>query len=406
MRVAAEVQECTFRPSLKSPQRASASAGPQRPPSGSGLLHERLYSSAARKQQELEAKAAMYEHHRVVEEREACSFRPDTSRSSKSYQRGATVTSPGKIVHPRGYDQCKQRLRRAFAGHAQRRRLLEDRFLALDVTSMQETAWLEEDRPQSSRGSPLAALSDLSPNTARFETLTSPASLPPGIMEVIAGSAGRPLPSASTFVPAPVAGAASPSAAAAARAGGAGAPPAAAAVQPSPRGARAPARGVSGSQQKPPQGTGRDNATAAAVRSRSGGAGTAVKASRFSKASDLPGSAASPETVGESDSKGYPTNTTSNASTQAVPSRGAGNAIDVVEPPPPLVYVEVNIEPGKPPERLVLREGQTPAEAAAEFAVLHHLSPQLAQRLHEQLKELLKNPELPGRGVSAQKVRS
>jgi hypothetical protein len=61
---------------------------------------------------------------------------------------------------------------------------------------------------------------------------------------------------------------------------------------------------------------------------------------------------------------------------------------------PPLVYVEVNIEPGKPPERLVLREGQTPAEAAAEFAVTHHLPPQLAQRLHEHLKVLLMNPDL------------
>lgn len=74
--------------------------------------------------------------------------------------------------------------------------------------------------------------------------------------------------------------------------------------------------------------------------------------------------------------------------------------------PPPLVYVEVNIAPGKPPERLVLREGQTPAEAAAEFAVMHHLSPQLAQRLHELLKELLMNPELPGRGAPSPPANS
>lgn len=71
---------------------------------------------------------------------------------------------------------------------------------------------------------------------------------------------------------------------------------------------------------------------------------------------------------------------------------------------PPLVYVEVNIAPGKPPERLVLREGQTPAEASAEFAVMHHLSPQLAQRLHELLKELLLNQStIPAHGKSRTK---
>merc|ERR1712139_377627 len=93
---------------------------------------------------------------------------------------------------------------------------------------------------------------------------------------------------------------------------------------------------------------------------------------------------------------GGPANAKSNVSTQGR-ERHAEKAMDFGEEsaaPPPLVYVEVNIEPGKPPERLILREGQTPAEAAAEFAVMHHLSPQLAQRLHEQLKALLINPEL------------
>merc|ERR1719265_2731641 len=49
--------------------------------------------------------------------------------------------------------------------------------------------------------------------------------------------------------------------------------------------------------------------------------------------------------------------TPSAASQFGPPSTAAeheGNAV-----PPPLVYVEVNIAPGKPPERLVLREGQT-----------------------------------------------
>jgi len=61
--------------------------------------------------------------------------------------------------------------------------------------------------------------------------------------------------------------------------------------------------------------------------------------------------------------------------------------------PPPLLYVDVNIAPGQPPERIVLREGQSVNEVAAEFAARHVLTPVLAQRLHALLKEVLQRQE-------------
>eukprot|EP00927_Polykrikos_kofoidii_P031491 TRINITY_DN27066_c0_g1_i1.p1 TRINITY_DN27066_c0_g1~~TRINITY_DN27066_c0_g1_i1.p1 ORF type:complete len:1095 (-),score=162.14 TRINITY_DN27066_c0_g1_i1:12-3296(-) len=59
----------------------------------------------------------------------------------------------------------------------------------------------------------------------------------------------------------------------------------------------------------------------------------------------------------------------------------------------PVLCVDVNITPGKTPERIVLREGQSVAEVAAEFAVAHALSPVLAERLHNLLTEVLHRQE-------------
>eukprot|EP00930_Biecheleria_cincta_P022331 TRINITY_DN16310_c0_g1_i1.p1 TRINITY_DN16310_c0_g1~~TRINITY_DN16310_c0_g1_i1.p1 ORF type:complete len:969 (+),score=182.25 TRINITY_DN16310_c0_g1_i1:63-2969(+) len=60
---------------------------------------------------------------------------------------------------------------------------------------------------------------------------------------------------------------------------------------------------------------------------------------------------------------------------------------------PPLLYVDVNIAPGQPPERIVLREGQNVNEVAAEFAAKHVLTPVLAQRLHSLLREVVHRQE-------------
>jgi hypothetical protein len=81
------------------------------------------------------------------------------------------------------------------------------------------------------------------------------------------------------------------------------------------------------------------------------------------------------------------------APSPAYADAGAAAPSGAVAERPPLVYVEVNIAPGRPPERLALRDGQDPAEAAADFAVQHHLAPHLAQRLHVLLQDLLTRPQ-------------
>merc|ERR1712100_697053 len=61
--------------------------------------------------------------------------------------------------------------------------------------------------------------------------------------------------------------------------------------------------------------------------------------------------------------------------------------------PPPLLFVDVNIAPGQPPERIVVHEGQSITEVAADFAAKHVLTPVLAQRLHALLREVLARQE-------------
>lgn len=417
-REAEEVEECTFHPVVKNQQRNIAIGAPHREP---GMLYDRLYSNARERQRDLEDKAAAHEHHRSAEEREACTFRPDTSRSGKSYQRhGYSDPSARKTVHPRGYDQCKQRLRRAFAGHVQRRRDLENRFTPIDAVPRGQNAGVEARRQPSPAPAALT-------NAGRGDVSS------PQVSNGIASSpAGRPPTSPAT----PSAVGSSPMATAGARGGVSTATLAASPSQPrvmaSPRGARAPGRGI-GTQQRPPQGTSRDQppqgAAASGARSRSAGNSAGTKAPRSQGNSAGPGTAPPDSHLAVGSTGKAPavgsggTGKTSTAASPAAPQGPANaasmqvgeekveealncsdtkdtKAVSVDEAAPPLVFVEVNIAYGKPPERLILHEGQTPAEAAAEFAVAHHLPPQLAKRLYVQLEELLLNPELPGRGVA------
>ncbi|CAK0850764.1 unnamed protein product, partial [Prorocentrum cordatum] len=50
-----------------------------------------------------------------------CTFRPNISKSERS--RTAQAPAPTPV----GFNECKQRLRKAFAGQAQRRQILEFR---------------------------------------------------------------------------------------------------------------------------------------------------------------------------------------------------------------------------------------------------------------------------------------
>lgn len=60
---------------------------------------------------------------------------------------------------------------------------------------------------------------------------------------------------------------------------------------------------------------------------------------------------------------------------------------------PLLLFVEVAVTAGQPPERVALHLGDSVAEVAAEFASKHMLTPALAQRLHTLLQEAMQQQE-------------
>jgi len=70
-----------------------------------------------------------------------------------------------------------------------------------------------------------------------------------------------------------------------------------------------------------------------------------------------------------------------------------GASSDALTESPALLYVDVNIAPGLPPERIVLREGHSISEIAAEFAARHVLTPAMAQRLHQLLQQVFKQQQ-------------
>lgn len=74
-------------------------------------------------------------------------------------------------------------------------------------------------------------------------------------------------------------------------------------------------------------------------------------------------------------------------------SPGTGEAMQDQEKQP-MLYVDVNVTPGQPPERIVLFQGQNISEVAAEFAAKHVLTPAMAQKLHSLLREVVLKQEL------------
>eukprot|EP00931_Biecheleriopsis_adriatica_P078444 TRINITY_DN518_c0_g1_i2.p1 TRINITY_DN518_c0_g1~~TRINITY_DN518_c0_g1_i2.p1 ORF type:complete len:946 (+),score=219.67 TRINITY_DN518_c0_g1_i2:280-2838(+) len=92
---------------------------------------------------------------------------------------------------------------------------------------------------------------------------------------------------------------------------------------------------------------------------------------------------------------GYPEDP---AGAGALPAPTASSGVEAPaaapEEKPAVLFVDVNIAPGQPPERIILREGQSVSEVAAEFAAKHVLTPVLAARLHALLREVVERQEL------------
>eukprot|EP00929_Paragymnodinium_shiwhaense_P002721 TRINITY_DN10300_c0_g1_i2.p1 TRINITY_DN10300_c0_g1~~TRINITY_DN10300_c0_g1_i2.p1 ORF type:complete len:829 (-),score=208.05 TRINITY_DN10300_c0_g1_i2:66-2552(-) len=118
---AEEVRECTFQPQLlarqrsRSPEGASSTRSPPR--------HEGLYQQALTQRQCRVAKDEMVSRRKDAEELEECTFRPDTAKSARSYYK--TAGAPAQ--YPRGFHECRQRLRHGNACRAEAERMRNDR---------------------------------------------------------------------------------------------------------------------------------------------------------------------------------------------------------------------------------------------------------------------------------------
>ncbi|CAJ1384632.1 unnamed protein product, partial [Effrenium voratum] len=81
------------------------------------------------------------------------------------------------------------------------------------------------------------------------------------------------------------------------------------------------------------------------------------------------------------------------APAEGAPDNAEGNAEELPDDQP-MLYVDVNITPGQPPKRIILFQGQSISEVAADFAANHMLTPALAQKLHALLREVALKQEL------------
>eukprot|EP00929_Paragymnodinium_shiwhaense_P086816 TRINITY_DN47236_c0_g1_i1.p1 TRINITY_DN47236_c0_g1~~TRINITY_DN47236_c0_g1_i1.p1 ORF type:complete len:1264 (+),score=316.71 TRINITY_DN47236_c0_g1_i1:54-3845(+) len=124
MQQAAEVMDCSFRPDT------SKGRGSRRANSA-GVRHELLYIDAMERRQQHEAISAAIAEQREALELVDCPFRPNLRNSERSFAHLSSDRPSPRTWKPRGFDECKQRLRRGFAERSQLREVFEDRSAAL-----------------------------------------------------------------------------------------------------------------------------------------------------------------------------------------------------------------------------------------------------------------------------------
>lgn len=354
-----EVKGCTFRPETL-PVPRDMQIDQIKTPRGA-TRGQVLYTRAVAERERRDALAQEDAMARAYNEVRDCTFRPNTTASGRSFQK---VQDTSTI--PRGFYEAQKRLRRAGESGREVRQSLEDRMgrLGGSGNSTQSIASTCTSGASASRcvlhrgprGDPLASAGGL-PSSMSSDTLGG--SLPTVLEEhrrLLGVSSAR------ASAPSRAASSASPS-------------------RTSPR---RPSPTV-------PLASPRSGATADArpVRSRSHGTVGVYGGHRTAVPHEaLP----SPRLRGQSQlvSPHAPPISPRSASS-AAPSRAAGAAEEGL--PPPVLYVDVNVVPGRPPERIVLREGQSVNEVAAAFAAEHRLTTALAQRLHGLLKEVLSRQE-------------
>mmetsp|Transcript_71217 Transcript_71217/g.123657 ORF Transcript_71217/g.123657 Transcript_71217/m.123657 type:complete len:1152 (-) Transcript_71217:105-3560(-) len=339
-----EIDGCTFRPKTN----AKKDDGPLEVTAKGSSRYEVLYARALADKERKDARAQADAKARSKDEVKGCTFKPDTGKSERSYNRSNDNTVPV----PRGFYETRQRLREAHEVHRQKNQQKEERLSKITPVSGKVSIINSLAPPATAaEKSPAPALGGVDPSSPLLPVAEEQDRRRP--LTVERRRSGDPPRSAR-----------SPSG------------------RQSPRGGQPQsARGRSNAANHSPApnstaspSTPRDNTAnrqAAPVVSSSGGGAQ----SNGEKAGGGSGSTAG----------------TGAAAGSTAPTPAA--AEDEESQPPPLLYVDVNIAPGQPPERIVLREGQSVTEVAADFAAKHVLTPALAQRLHGLLKEVLQKQE-------------
>lgn len=338
-----EVTGCTFRPKVmpRPPDMAV-----EAPPRGSSR-NEHLYSKARVFKERKEQRAKEESLARSENEIRGCTFRPDTGRSERSYNR----TNEGAAPVPRGFYETRQRLRAANELQTQKRQQKEDRMSKikqLGQVDLSKTA-----SPQNSGLTTQSTLSDLSPRGAPLPPVAEDSRLQERPLSSRGGTSMRSPRTEFTSRPSGrVLGERSRMAS-----------PGNRVKSISPRGDSSQ-RASSGSAHRKPAGASPEPAPREAW-----GDGVGSNRSEGGNKADAP-------LAQFGSSEGAPKD------------KNTGASLDDDGLPPPLLYVDVNISPSKPPERIVLREGQSVAEVTADFAAKHALNSNLAQRLYALLTEV------------------
>eukprot|EP00443_Scrippsiella_acuminata_P000932 CAMPEP_0115209730 /NCGR_PEP_ID=MMETSP0270-20121206/21884_1 /TAXON_ID=71861 /ORGANISM="Scrippsiella trochoidea, Strain CCMP3099" /LENGTH=957 /DNA_ID=CAMNT_0002623367 /DNA_START=69 /DNA_END=2942 /DNA_ORIENTATION=- len=349
-----EVSGCTFRP--KTSPRPKDLQAQIATPSGA-TRSEVLYARAVADRERQEARAELDRSERSRAEVRDCTFRPNTARSERSFQRVhqpevfKDTVSTSKPM-PRGFHEARERLRAAGESQRLQRQMQEDRLARVEAVGTAATT-------ASSARSPRAAVEGgaRSTNPKRASTTCSSGK------EKLANSArGRQF--AQTVPMSRVHGSVSP-------------------TRKESRG-RGPmpvsARGARPSSQQPAR------STVPAEREMPSGS-TSARAQARPPATSTP-SQSSPASAA-------PTHTS--MTTQGVEVDQSCDETSMgfhgTDTLTPILHVDVNIAPGEPLQRLSLYDGQSVHEAATEFADKHGLAPGMVQRLQSMLEELVQRQQ-------------
>eukprot|EP00440_Ansanella_granifera_P065616 gb/GFBE01071162.1/.p1 GENE.gb/GFBE01071162.1/~~gb/GFBE01071162.1/.p1 ORF type:complete len:649 (+),score=99.46 gb/GFBE01071162.1/:1-1947(+) len=347
-----EVSSCTFRPRCNQ-VRPSENHVEVMTPAGATRA-EVLYARGLAEKERREAKVAEGEKARAGAEIRDCTFQPNTSKSVRSYHRA----HDGPAAVPRGFYESRQRLRAANEVREKVQQQKEDRLARITPTPYQVAL-----------GSSMSATASSSAfGEANSHGRDPRGELSPGLPTVREDPPGRRRSTSPKI-------AWGSSSGASVRQRSAGHATARTHHQQGSGQSLAHSMPARSSSQPPPSMPAFGHPEDAA-----GNNGVLVSA-REGSSHALP-------TVSEDSAAGPPADASSPA-----PRHGEASE-EEKDGQPPVLYVDVNIAPGQPPERIVLREGQSVSEVAAEFAAKHVLTPVLAQRLHALLREVVQRQEL------------